>query len=91
MDRYERLHNFDFAGADAYWTATSSFWALGAAWLGAAAAQHPRFRVRATCNGEDAFVPFFRTAGRLEAGEAISPDAQRAEIERILDCVVSTD
>lgn len=91
VDRYERLHNFDFAGADAYWMATASFWALVRHGWAQRAAQHPRFRVRTSCNGEDAFVPFFRTAGRLEAGEAISPDAQRAEIERILDCVVSTD
>src|SRR5262249_32300656 len=27
VDRYERVRDFDFTAADAYWNATSSFWA----------------------------------------------------------------
>jgi hypothetical protein len=91
VDRYERLRDFDFAAADAYWNATASFWASVRHGWAQRAAQSPRFRVRARCHDEEAFAPFFRTAGRLESGEAISPDAQRAEVERILDCVVSRD
>jgi hypothetical protein len=91
VDRYERLRDFDFTAADAYWNTTASFWALVRQGWAQRAALGPRFRVRARCNDEEAFVPFFRTAGRLESGEAISPDAQRAEIERILDCVVALD
>ena len=92
VDRYERLRRLRLRGEP---TPTGrprpgSGRSCAHGWA-QRAAQHPRFRVRTSCNGEDAFVPFFRTAGRLEAGEAISPDAQRAEIERILDCVVSTD
>jgi hypothetical protein len=91
VDRYERLRDFDFTAADAYWNATASFWELVRRGWAQRVARDSRFRVRASCQGEEAFVPFFRTAGRLESGEAISPDAQRAEVERILDCVVSAD
>jgi hypothetical protein len=89
VDRYERLRDFDFTAADAYWNATASFWALVRHGWAQRAAQNPRFRVRASCNDEDAFVPFFRTADRLEAGEAIPADAQRAEVARVLDCVTA--
>jgi len=89
VDRYERIRDFDFSGADAYWKATSPFWALVRNSWAQRVAKHPRLRVATTCQGEEAFVPFFRTAERLESGEAISPEAQRAEVERVLDCVVT--
>ena len=89
VDRYERLSDFDFSAADAYWNATASFWAAVRHGWAQRVAHSPRLRVRETCAGQEAFVPFFETAARLEAGEAISPDEQRAEVERALDCVVS--
>jgi hypothetical protein len=91
VDRYERLDGFDFSAADAYWQATAPFWALVREGWAAHAARSPRFRVATTCNGEEAFVPFFRAAGRLEAGEAMSEDEQRAEVERGLACVTAAD
>jgi hypothetical protein len=91
VDRYERLRDFDFAAADAYWKASSAFWAsVRTAWA-LRVARNPHFKVAATCQGEDAFAPFFRTADRLEAGDVISADEQRAEVERVLDCIVSRD
>src|SRR5262249_40435632 len=89
VDRYERLRDFDFAAADAYWNATSAFWALVRRGWSERAAQHARFRVHAKCGGEDAFVPFFRTAEQLESGEAVPAAAQRAEVARVLDCVTA--
>jgi hypothetical protein len=89
VDRYERLRDFDFTAADAYWKATTSFWELVRHGWAQRVAKNSRFRVHASCNNEDAFVPFFRTAGRLESGEVISTDAQRAEVERVLDCVTA--
>ncbi len=89
VDRYERLESFDFAAADAYWEATSPFWAAVRHGWAQRAARSPRFAVRARCQDEDGFVPFFRFAARLEAGESIAAEQQRAEAERILDCVVS--
>jgi hypothetical protein len=91
VDRYERLRDFDFTAADAYWNATASFWGLVRSGWAQRAARHPRFRLHARCNGEEVFVPFFRTADQLESGEPMSGDAQRAEVERVLDCVVSPD
>ena len=87
VDRYERLRDFDFSAADAYWKATASFWALVRQGWAKRVAQSPRLRVRTTCDGAEAFIPFFQTAGRIESGDAIPPDAQRAEVERVLDCV----
>jgi len=89
VDRYERLRDFDFSGADTYWQATSPFWALVRESWARRVAHTQRLRVRTTCNGEEAFVPLFRTAERLESGEAVPAEAQRAEIERALDCVVT--
>ena len=89
VDRYERLRDFDFSAADTYWKATSSFWALVRNSWTQRVAKNPRLRVGTTCNGAEAFVPFFQTAERIESGEAIPPEAQRTEVERVLDCVVS--
>jgi hypothetical protein len=91
VDRYERLRDFDFSAGDAYWKASAPFWALVREGWARRAARSPRFRVRASCGGEEAFVPFFRTAARLEAGESLSAETQRAEVERILDCLTSAD
>jgi hypothetical protein len=89
VNRYERIRDFDFGAADAYWAATRDFWArVREAWAERAAPSRV-FRVRADCNGEPSFVPFFRLAARLQAGEAVSAEAQRAEIDRVLDCLVS--
>jgi hypothetical protein len=54
-------------------------------------ARHRRFEVAATCGGEEGFVPSFRYAERLAGGEAIPAESQRAEAERILDCLVPRD
>jgi hypothetical protein len=91
VDRYERLRDFDFAAADAYWKATASFWALVRQGWTQRVAKAQRLRVRTTCDGAEAFVPFFTMAERLETGEAVAQDAQRAEIDRALDCVTAAD
>ena len=90
LNRYERLRDFDFSASDAYWQATAPFWAeVRRGW--ARRAEDGPFGVRDRCGGEPAFVPFFRYAARLEAGESPPADEQRAEVERILDCLVSAD
>jgi hypothetical protein len=91
VDRYDRIRDFDFSAADAYWTATGGFWALVREGWAKRAARSARMRVGTQCGGEEAFVPFFRMAERLETGEAVSAEQQRAEIDRGLDCVVSRD
>ena len=91
VDRYERVLDFDFSAADVYWRASAPFWALVRESWARRVARHPRFALADTCHGEEAFAPFFRTADRLEAGQAIPVDKQRAQIERVLDCVTSRD
>jgi hypothetical protein len=91
VDRYERLRDFDFAASDAYWNASAPFWALVREGWARRVARHSHFALAETCQGEEAFVPFFRLADRLDAGELIAADAQRAEVERVLDCIVSRD
>lgn len=90
VNRYERLSGFDFAAGDAYWNATAPFWGLVRQGWAARAAGGRELRVARQCDGEPAFVPFFRLAGRLSEGEALARDAQQAEVERILDCLVSS-
>ena len=46
-------------------------------------------RVARECDGEPAFVAFFRAADRLATGETFAEDAQQQEVDRILDCLVS--
>jgi len=87
VNRYEQIVGFDFSASDAYWRATGDFWAgVRAAW---AARIDPGedFAVARTCEGEEGFVASFRFAGRLESGEALSIDAQRAEARRIVACL----
>ena len=91
VDRYERVVDFDFASSDAYWSATGPFWAWVRRGWDERLARQRRFEVAATCGGEEPFVPFFRYADRLAGGEAIPAESQRAEAERILDCLVSRD
>ena len=88
LNRYERLRGFDFSAADAYWSATAPYWArVREAWARRAAA-HARFEVDTHCGDEPGFVPLFRMAARVEAGDAISPAEQEAAIEEALDCRV---
>jgi hypothetical protein len=91
VDRYERIVDFDFAPGDAYWKATSPFWTWVRKGWEQRAAHHRRLHIATTCNGEEGFAPFFRYAGRLEGGENIPAEEQRAEAERILDCLVTPE
>jgi hypothetical protein len=89
VDRYERIVNFDFSAADAYWRATSPFWKLARDGWAERFARKQRLTIRASCGEEPGFAPFFAMAGRLENGEQIPAADQRKEVERILDCVTS--
>jgi hypothetical protein len=91
VDRYERVLDFDFAAADVYWRTSAPFWALVRASWARRVAEHPTFTLADTCHGEEAFAPFFRTAERLESGKQIPVDKQRAQVEKVLDCVISED
>jgi hypothetical protein len=91
VDRYERVVGFDFSASDAYWKSTAPFWAAVRKGWDERVARHRRLRIAAACNGEEGFVPFFRYADRLEQGEVIAAEDQRAEAERILDCLVTAE
>jgi hypothetical protein len=89
VNRYERLSGFDFSAGDAYWEATGDFWARVRDGWAARAVGGREFRVARKCDGEPAFMPFFRFAGRISEGEEIPTEAQQREVDRILDCLVS--
>jgi hypothetical protein len=89
VNRYERLEGFDFSAGQAYWEATGGFWARVRAGWAARTTGGGEVRVAKECEGEPAFVPFFRAAGRVAEGEDFPPDAQQEEVDRILDCLVS--
>ena len=89
VNRYERLAGFDFSAGDAYWSATGPFWALVRAGWAARSAGGREIHVARRCDDEPAFVHFFRAASRVADGEDFAPPAQQAEVERILDCLVS--
>lgn len=87
LDRYERIEGFDFSASDAYWRASGDFWAeVRAAWSERIGAGED-FALARQCHGEEGFVPSFRYAARLEAGEAPTREAQRAEARRIVACL----
>jgi hypothetical protein len=91
IDRYERIVDFDFSASDAYWSATGDFWsAVREAWAARIDAGRD-FEVARRCEGEEGFVPSFRYAARLEAGEPLDAEAQRSEARRIVACLLSGD
>jgi hypothetical protein len=91
INRYEQIVGFDFSASEAYWSATGDFWAaVRDAWTSRIEAGDD-FEVAPTCAGEEGFVPSFRYAARLEAGEALDVDARRAEARRIVTCLVGGD
>ena len=89
VNRYQRIRDFDFSAGDEYWQATGRFWStVRTAWA-ARLGTGQRLRVATECEDEEAFVPFFRAADRVLT-DGPAPDAeQRAEVERILDCLVT--
>jgi Family of unknown function (DUF6607) len=69
VNRYERTRDFDFSAGDAYWEATSKFWAeVREAWADVYA-DHDTFVFEETVDGTALFEPMFDYAARLEAGE----------------------
>jgi hypothetical protein len=88
VNRYERIQDFDFTAADAYWSATDAYWARVRAGWARRLEPGVRLRVATTCDGTPAFALFFAGAAEIEAGSAATPEAQEVEIERLLDCVV---
>jgi len=89
VNRYELLDGFDFSAGDAYWNATAPFWSRVRAGWAARTAEGREIRVARECDGEPAFVAFFRAAERLSAGEEFAEDEQQQEVDRILACLVS--
>ncbi|MEM7410950.1 MAG: DUF6607 family protein [Myxococcota bacterium] len=89
VNRYQRIRGFDFSAGDAYWEATGRFWSeVRAAWDARVGTGRP-LQVAKRCEDEPAFLPFFRAADRV-VNDGPAPRAeQRAEIERILDCLVT--
>ena len=80
VDRYERVRDFDFAAADAYWKRHGAVLGARARRLGAARGAGSRTCASPTTLQRRGGVrAVLRPADRLEAGEAIPPDAQRAE------------
>jgi len=89
VNRYERLDGFDFSAGDAYWRATGPFWQRVREGWAARVADGPLVHVAGQCEDEPAFVHFFRAASRLADGEDFPPEAQQAEVDRILDCLIA--
>lgn len=92
LNRYERIRDFDFSAAEAYWEATAPFWsAVRAAWA-ERVESGAEFQVAKSCDGEPGFAASFRFADRLQRGEAAADAAAlRAEARRIVDCLVAGD
>lgn len=85
VNRYERIENFDFSAGDAYWDATSDFWAdVRAAWR-EIHAERDEFALADEVDGRALFVPMFEFAARLEDGERYDAEAGRRFIRETLD------
>lgn len=82
--RYERIKDYDFAPAQAYFDQTEPFWSeVRAAWRQLAQRER-RFELRAPVDQGQLFVPFFEYADRLAQGEPFVRQDARAFIVRTL-------
>jgi len=82
--RYERIKNYDFAPAQAYFDKTEPFWSeVRAAWR-QLIQRDRRFELQARVDQGQLFVPVFEYADRLAEGEPFVREDARAFIDRTL-------
>ena len=82
--RYERIKDYDFAPALAYFDKTEPFWSeVRAAWR-QLIQRDRRFELRARVDQGQLFMPFFEYADRLAQGEPFVREDARAFIDRTL-------
>lgn len=89
--RYVRLAAYDFDAGRRYWDATAEYWSLVRAWWRRRLAEDGAFALRGQVDGEPLFVPLFRYAQDLEAGEPLDREAARAYLDETLGRYVRTD
>ncbi|MGD8340728.1 MAG: DUF3750 domain-containing protein [Gammaproteobacteria bacterium] len=84
VNRYEQIVDFDFSARDAYWMATSDFWADVRDEWARVYAERERFELTTPPGEQPLFMPMFIYAAELEAGQAYDTDAGRAFIRETL-------
>ena len=90
VNRYERIQELDFSAADEYLAQTEPFWSeVRIAWQDKINANE-ELEIARECDGELAFMSFFREAWKLESGEVPPDDPTiRARARELVDCVAT--
>ena len=85
VNRYERIDEFDFSGADRYWQATGEFWSqVRAAW-DRIFERRDRFTFVEEVDGVALWQEMFDYAARIEAGESYDARSARRFAEQTLE------
>jgi len=84
VNRYEAIEGFDFEPGDTTVEKQDRFWRHVRTEWTTRSAEHARFSVSNTCEGQPAFFPFFDAAGK--AAERTDEENQ-TEARRLVDCV----
>ena len=87
VNRYERLADFDFDAADAYWEATGPLWAEVRRQWRAKLAASSELDVATTCDGTPVFVSLFTYGQKYEEGSPPPPAEMREDVATLLDCI----
>lgn len=82
VNRYTRIHDYDFGAGRDYWNKTAAFWAAVRAQWDRESAANPRFTTSPEPNGEPRVEEFFKLAERAEKGETIADAEIRAVFAR---------
>ncbi len=89
LNRYERLVDFDFDAADAYWEATGPLWAeVRLQWREKLAAS-PELGVATSCDGTPVFVSLFTYGRKFQEGSPPPPAEMRDYVATLIDCITT--
>jgi len=89
VNRYDRIADFDFSAADAYWRATGPFWKVVREAFNAKLASSKALKVETRCEQTPVFMALFQYAAEIEGGAKRTPGEMRTFVADLLACVTT--
>lgn len=87
VNRYERIANFDFGAADAYWASTGPMWAEVRRQWDEKLSSSSGLKVATSCEETPVFMAMFTYGQRFEEGNPPSPEETRSYVAELIDCI----
>jgi len=89
INRYQRIHDFDFSAAETYWDKTSSFWAeVRGAWDEQLATSQT-VKVTKMCGKDRVYNTLFGLASEVAENGGEFGKKTSKKIKKVMDCAVS--